>query len=214
MDKKTLKEFCYDVKKTLEKQPGLNVKYRGVTPVEIYGNFRIVDNNGDLQGGFDIRVLISKNYPKGFHHLIETSQKIERIIDRHIDKEGNCCVEILQKALLIAHRGISIKDFFDKYVHKFFCWQLVYEDDPKAVEQWEHYDPGTRQFYYELLGTTNNIAVRKCIEAVLRGKIPHRKDLCVCESGKLSKHCHASDFYDLEKLGSDQLAKDLKIFYN
>jgi hypothetical protein len=212
MDKSALKELNYDIKKTLEKYQDLRVKCRGATPIEVYGNFRIIDNKGDLQGDFNIRVLISKYYPKGFHHLIETSQKIERIIDRHIDKEGNCCVEIFQKILLIAQRGISVKDFFERYVHKFFCWQLVYEEDPNAVEQWEHYDPGTRQFYYELLGITNDIAVRNCIEAVLRGRIPDRKDKCVCGSGKLTKHCHASDFYDLEKIGREQLIKDLKVF--
>lgn len=212
MDKRTFKELCYDVKRVLRKYPGLNINYQGKIPVEINGNFKVIDNNGALQGDFDIRVLISKNYPKGFHHLIETSNKIERIDDRHIDKNGNCCVEILQKTILVGQRGISVIDFFDKYVFKFFCWQLVYEDDPLAIDEWEHYEPGTRRFYYELLGTTNNSAIRKCIEAALKGETPDRNSECICGSRKLFKHCHSSDFYELEKLGNYQLSKDIKVF--
>jgi hypothetical protein len=214
MDKSALRQLRYEAQKTIDKYPGLNIKYVGEVPVEIYGNFKIIDNHGEVQGDYDIRVLISKYYPKGFHHLIETSQKIERLIDRHIDKDGNCCVEIRQKAIMIAHTGIGINHFFDKYVYKFFCWQLVYEEDPNVIEQWEHYDPGTRQFYYELLNCKSDEVVRNCLEAVLNKRIPERKELCACGSGKFTKNCHGSIFYDLEKLGTNQLMADVKLFHN
>lgn len=215
MKKEAIRQLLYDVKKVLISNPGLAAKYVDEIPTELFGNFVIKDHAGAIQGDFDIMVKIPAAYPIGFPTLYETSKKITRIDDRHIDENGGCCVEITQKILSIARNGISLQDFFKKYVHRFFCWQLVYEEDPLILAQWDHRECGVKQFYKELFGSDDKTVSRSFIESVLNRQIPRRKDLCLCGSGKFIKKCHRDVFYELEQIGVKQLLEDLKLFlYN
>lgn len=215
INKRTLKQLRYDIKKVQDEYPDLAVKYVNDLPSELYGKIKIFDNLGVLQEEFDIRVLIPLFYPFGFPSLIEVANRIERILDRHINEAGYCCVEITQKILLLQKRGITLQEFFKNYVYKFFCWQLLYETiGPTQLRQWEHGKKGIKQFYFELLNSNNNNTVRKLILAVLNNKIPNRKALCPCGSSKIIKECHYNEFNDLERIGREQLQKDIIIFFD
>jgi hypothetical protein len=212
MGKKLIRLLKYDVNAVLDNYPELSVKDINGLPKEVYGNFKIKDNEGVLQGDFDISVLIPASYPNGFPQLIETSKKIERIPDRHIDEHGNCCVEITQKIILISKRGIALQDFFKNYVYKFFCWQLVYEAEGRhALKQWDHGALGILGFYVELIGSGDKVVIAKFIKSVLSNRIPGRKDICICGSGKQTRKCHINIFYELYQIGHVQLLNDLKI---
>jgi hypothetical protein len=212
MDKKTHKILMADLEGVLRRHPGLVLKCKKDIPFEIYGIYDIRDDDGVLQGEFDIRVFIPSAYPYSFPAIMEKSKKIDRAIDRHINQAGAICEEIDQKENIIASKGISITQYFEQYVHKYFCWQLVYEEEGnKNLKEYAHHEEGIIQFYKEFLKIENNVTVKECLEAVALNTLPGRNDPCLCGSNKKMKFCHLEIFNDLKRIGREQLNKDLKM---
>lgn len=210
MNKKALASLKADVQDVLKGHPGLRLKFNGEVPSEIWGTYCIYDDGGALQGCFDIRVLIPATYPYGFPVLLETAGKIERTIDRHIGPGGLICEEIDQKELMLASKSITIREYFAQYVHKHFCWQLIYEEEGnKNLQEWSHHGDGTMQFYKEQFNSDDPRVIETCLKALAHNTVSGRNDPCACGSGKKTKRCHHETFVDLGRIGKAQLVKDL-----
>lgn len=212
MDKRALKIFNADIAKTLEKCPGLKLMSNDKTRI-LKGKYELKDNLGVVMEEYEIAILIPEIYPKGFPILMELSKKIPRHEDRHIDEHGTACVEIHQRIILIAKRGISISNFVKKYVHKYFCWQLRYETgDLDGLEQWSHHEEGTKEFYKETFQTDDHDVIKRILVCLISNTLPERNDPCICSSGKKFKHCHAEPIIGIKDIGIEQFKIDLQFF--
>jgi len=127
-EKKRLKSLNEDLEKVLKKYSGLSIQYFDDIPSSISGAFILNDNNNVEQGRWNIRILIPKKYPYGFPILYETSNKIDPSEDTHKRDDGSICVELDIIWLHIARQGITILDFIDQYVIKYFSWILLHQN--------------------------------------------------------------------------------------
>jgi hypothetical protein len=209
--KKLLQQLKTDVQDVLCLHPELTVKESNGIPKWVEGDYYVRDLDGVEQGVFNIRVHIPAEYPYGFPIMVEVSTRIERKIDRHISLKGLTCQEITQKEKMIAAAGITLRRYFAEYVHKYLCWQLIYEEEGNEnLEEWAHDQSSTLAFYQSHLNIQNPILIRRCLEHVAANKVSGRNDPCLCNSGKKTKHCHEEAFNELKFIGKDQLLKDIQ----
>jgi len=212
MKKRIIRDLNYDIAKVMQLWRGLTVIYNNEIPVGISGSFEIRDDADILQGKFNIHVVIPDTYPLGFPTLYETSGAIRRIADRHIGKNGLCCVEITHKIIQISRHGITILDFFNQYVHRFFCWQILYEIEPQSVLQWGHGKDGILEYYMELFRTSEVKTVKTLLLSFIENKRADKKTVCFCGSGKSFKKCHLRGFEELATLGEERIRQDIILF--
>ncbi len=207
---KTVKQILdKDIIATLECYPELRLISNKETSF-LKGIYTIRDNNGVIQGEYEIAIVIPKKYPYEFPKLYELSQKImPRIDDRHIDKQGLACVEIDQNIILKSKKGISIKEFIEKYVHRYFCWQLRYDaGDRDGLEEWAHYDKGTLQFYRENLQLDAIETIVEILKVLCENSLPKRNDPCICCNNQKYKYCHQNLIEGIIDLGKERFKKD------
>lgn len=213
MRRSLLRLLTEDAQTVVSLNNGLSIKWKDAVPVEIAGNYRIVDGLGAIQADFDIRVVVPANYPYGFPGLWETSTKIPRDLDRHMFPDGKACLENPRRIDLMILRGISLCTFFTDYVHRFFCWQLVYDiDGPAALKGWAHGEEGIREFYCEILQTTDTGFIKEVLKRIVFNQLPGRNDLCFCGREEKFKQCHFKTISQLELITKTKLKGDLELW--
>jgi len=207
-------QLIRDAEAVVARHPSLSIKLKDEYPVKIFGNFIIEDDQGQPQGNFDIEVQVPAAYPYAFPTLKETSEKIlPRTQDRHIDVNGIICYENPRILELSQHQGISLVDFFRRYVQPFFCWQLLYDiEGPGLLGGWSHGNKGIKEFYEDALKTNDERAIRAILSAIITHSLPGRNDACMCGSGKKYKRCHVTLIQELSGLSFKTLREDLTLF--
>lgn len=143
-----------DLKAALDRNPGLSISYKKSEPQFLYGKYDIYNPKGELQDFYEIRIYFDAHkYPYSFPVLQEMSNKIHpRCEDRHIDDNGFACLEIRERIPVITKNGISIIEFIENYVNKYFCWQILYDlEEFESLKEWPHFAPGTLEIYQNLL---------------------------------------------------------------
>jgi hypothetical protein len=213
-EKKRLKNLNADVIEALKKYSGLSVIYEDEVPVSINGSFILSDNSTTEQGRWEIRILIPKNYPHGFPLLFETSNYIIPSEDTHKHDDGSICVELDIICLYIARKGISICDFINLYVLKYFSWILLYQNGlADNLKFWNHKDDGYKQFFNEVLNSNNDLIIRKILLHFLNNSLPGRNDSCLCESDRKYKNCQWKCLEELKKNNINDLRIFIKKLY-
>ena len=202
-----------DLSLTLQQNPGLMIFYKKTVPLYVYGNYKLIDNKGIEQGNWDIKIPIPKKYPFEFPGLIEISEKIIRIDDNHISDNGVACTELDIISLYVAQKGITITDFINKYVLRYFSWQLLKENNQtEHLQSWAHSKMGLKEFFYQVLETTNDKFVLECLKMLLKRSMPGRNEDCFCGFKKKYKKCHANQINLLDSYGMNILGKYINIF--
>lgn len=210
-DKKLQVKLNKDLLRVLNQHSGLMVHYERNVPKHIYGAFRIFDDNGVEQGNWDIKIPIPENYPYEFPQLIETSKKIKASEDTHMDEFGKACTELDIIAEKVALKGISLYNFIQSYVVKYFSWQILYASgEHEQLESWEHHYKGKLQFFFEKLNTTDFDFVRKCMEAIKERRLPKRNEPCICDSNVKFKRCHLNKIGELGAYSFPHLEKQIE----
>jgi len=207
-------QLIQDAEAVVARHPTLSIKWKDEHPVKIFGNFIVEDDQGRPQGNFDIEVQVPAAYPYAFPTLKETSEKIlPRTQDRHIDANGLICYENPRTLEVIRHQGLTLVNFFQRYVHPFFCWQLLYDiEGPGQLSGWSHGSRGIKEFYADTLRTNDEQAIRAILSAIVTHSLPGRNDACMCGSGNKYKRCHVTLVQELSRLPFKTLAEDLTLF--
>ena len=193
-----------DIEFVLDKYPKLKLHNNILS-----GEIDIFDNNDTYYSSYEIKVVIPKEYPYSFPEVYETSGKIPRIADRHInDDEGNCCLCVLQEADIRAKRGITIFDFLDEYVAPFLANQIYFEANGEwANGEYKHGISGIIQYYCELFKTQDIKLILKGFD-FYKAKSTKSYEICFCGSGKKLKKCHQKAFFEVEKMSSKRILDD------
>lgn len=177
----------------------------------LIGEVDVFDTLGNYVNSYEIKVLIPVNYPYGFPSLFETSNKFEHSDSRHISDDGSCCVCSLQEADEHRQRGITIKDFFLKYVIPYLANQLYFDSENKwANGDWEHGFDGIFQFYREVFKTDDLEKILALLILINSGKL-NRNSSCFCGEGKKLKHCHFKEYNKIKDLSMARINCDILI---
>lgn len=176
------------------------------------GDIDICDSNGQYWDTFKIVVTIPENYPYGVPILLELSEKIDREDDRHISKNGICCIEITHELLYQAKRGIRMIEFIRDQVYPYLANQLYFDvEGDYANGEYRHHFDGIVEFYNQKLRLSDPNVIVSIIELIIENKLPSRNNLCPCGKEKY-KNCHEKELEFLKTVGKDQLQEDLKGF--
>lgn len=178
----------------------------------ISGKLDICDTSGEYWDTFEIALIVPNTYPYCVPKVWELSEKIPRSEERHIDKNGICCVDIEHRLLQMSRKGIKLIDFVTKKVYPYFANQIYYEEKEKyANGEYGHYFNGTIQFYEEEYFITDKNEAVLILENILSGKLPTNNEICFCGKDKY-KRCHKQTVISLKSVGEKQLKNDLKNF--
>lgn len=176
------------------------------------GEIDIFDSNGVYWDSFTIAVEVPKKYPNAVPQVLELSNNIERIDDRHISKDGVCCIGITHELLFKARKGIRMIDFIKNSVYPYFANQLYFLSHGEyANGEYAHHFNGVKQFYKEKLGLNDIPLIINILELIILNKVPSRNSTCPCGLKKI-KHCHNSQIEFLKSIGKPQIKSDLHQF--
>ena len=210
---KFYKDLAKDIATVCDIYKYLNIQYnQRHLPISLIGDIEVVDENGYPWRVYHIKIAIPSRYPFGFPVLYELSRKIPWTEDRHIYKDGSCCVCALPEQIIRGHQGITIKRFVDEYAVPFLANQIYFEETGDwASGQYAHGIDGIKQYYYEFLKTDDDKIVQQTLNFALQPKAIGRNLTCFCGKGKYKK-CHLKHVEYLSKLGYSVITQHIRYF--
>lgn len=178
------------------------------------GKINIFDpNEGFIWDSFqviyrlDITGFYEKNYKKIYYP--EALPKVflhdhpeMKCVDRHISKEGGCCLATDVEASIILGNNYTLIDFTEKLVIPFFATQIIFDKTGEWINgDYSHGSRGKIEYYAErLCVTTENVL--PALKNILYTKTLGRNDLCLCNSGKKFKKCHLTIFEAFSRIAN------------
>lgn len=207
-DRKRSEKLIKDLLSVVKKNTGLMISYENSKPNYVHGIYELKDNLGNIQGNWNIKINIPNKYPFEFPKLIETSQKIKPSQDTHMGVSGEACVELDILTDVIGKNGITISEFLDKYVSRYFSWQVLNSTEHRAeLDSWGHEIEGKKQFFFEIINSDEVTFISKCLEIIKSRKFPRRNEQCFCGSRVKYKNCHQRGLIKLASYGVDIIQK-------
>lgn len=156
----------------------------------VRGTFPVMDA-GQTIDRYDLEIALPADYPASLPRVWETGGRIPREMDRHVFPDPGCLCLGVPVALWIQLKGdFSLQTILDIPVRNYLIGNSLVE----RGEAWPHGDrshgvAGVLEFYGDLLGTSNPIAIARFLGAILLGKVRGHW-LCLCGSGKIIRNCH------------------------
>lgn len=175
---------------------------------EIFGELDICNDAGCYLKTYSIRILVPPHYPFAVPILYETSLKIRRTQNRHLDEYGLCCVGMEHELQIRAFEGLRVENYLRDYVYPFFANQ-IYCDYKKefANGEYKHEFLGVRDFYSVKLNMPDPNTNIKILTKLLMGRAVDDR-FCICDSGKRMKSCHGKAIELLKKVSLKRLIED------
>jgi hypothetical protein len=166
---------------------------------KVTGDFPIIDSDGIIWEVFSASLYFKSNYPYGFVVLQETSQKIPRHLDRHMNENGECCVCSILDSLEMARNSIRVLNFIESYLIPFFANQVHYEKFGNYVNgEYSHLEEGIWETLEEEFKTKNRDKIKGILKYIRLNPGPNK--LCYCRSGKINKKCHPRTYARVREL--------------
>lgn len=209
----SIKNFEEDKIATLNAHRGLRYVGKNKYCYKYSGNFYLTNPKGDLIESFEIDIFIGNKYPFTFPRVILLDNKVEKNQDNHISEDGLICFDHEYVINFIADKGLRLYDFANYYLPKYFSWVLVKKfGDSEKLKEWAHGNDGTKQFYENLLGTTDKNIIRLFLESYCKISKMNRNDKCLCGSGKKAKYCHLEQAKYLGATSKTTIMSDISLF--
>jgi hypothetical protein len=177
------------------------------------GILDIKDASNEVVGSFSIEIRFRTEFPYRFPILYEVGEAIPNIADRHKYPDGKCCITVRPDEILKCKDGISVLSFIEKYAIPYFANQIYFLQNGKYLNgEYSHGNNGFIEFYNDFFKTTNRDKWREDVEKVSSGKTikMDRNKPCFCGSGQKFKNCHDKIYYNISRLGINQIMSDFK----
>ena len=190
----------------------IKCKYKGL--VCLKGKLDVVDDNDDYWGSFDIEIYINETeYPNTVPLVIEVSELIDRTDDNHIAQDGNCCLDIPHKLIILKRRGIELRLFFEETIYPYFAnYHYKQNSGEYANGEYKHHFKGIKQFYEEEHQLVDENQIIAILEYAIGFTKHQRNQKCsICGSPKFKKCC-GRKAVDLKIYGIECLKRDLELF--
>ena len=194
-------ESLDDVKKSIQDYPDLNVSFEDDLCI-VSGLWRVYGKEKHIVD-YEIRIELSGNYPEDLPEVFETSKRIPRDADFHINGNGTCCLEVPPKRYEVWPPGESFKVFLDVLIHNFFHYQACKKlGVPYKYGEWSHEGEGIYEYYGKKFDI--DVSEKKKINDLLAFslilKIQRQGKKCPCGSGKWFVGCHQKKIDELLKI--------------
>jgi hypothetical protein len=175
--------------------PQLHVVVTGDLVV-VRGSFPVVAE-GVVRDRYSVEIKLPKDHPNALPAVREVGGRIPRTPERHINVDGAACVLLPDERWRIWPPGSRLLSFLQGPVHNFFLAQsLVEKGDPWPFGQWGHGAVGIREYYAELINTTELQVIRAYLQCLAAKEVKGHWP-CPCGSEKRLRNCHMSTVLDL-----------------
>lgn len=175
------------------------------------GILDINNASNEVVGCFSIEIKFQMGFPYRFPILYEVGEAIPNIADRHKYPDGRCCITVLPDEVLKCKDGISVLSFIEKYAVPYFANQIYYLHQGKYLNgEYSHGKDGFIEFYTKFFKTSDRSKWREDVERV-RSKTTLKMDRnkpCFCGCGQKFKDCHYQIYYNISRLGVNQIMND------
>lgn len=203
-----------DIKKFVEKYPKFSmIPIDNTNYIKLQGVIDIVDIEGVYWDSYEISILLLKqNYPHITPKVFETTEKIKREDDWHISVNGECCLDIIHKMILLENKGIDIISFYQNKIYPFFAnHAFKLKTGEYANGDYPHQFDGIKYFYENDLRLKDVDLTILLLTSITNHKLPSRNAICLCKQRKY-KYCHLPIAKKLMLFGQKRLLDDLLFF--
>ena len=204
--------FCHQINSVIKKFPNLKITELDGAHV-LKGILDITNVDNEIVGSFSIEIKYKEGFPYRFPLLYEVGGDIPNEADWHKYNDGRCCITVDPDEILKCKDGISVITFIEHYAIPYFANQIYrFQNDKYLNGEYSHGFDGLREFYSDLFKTTDRSKWREYVNIVSSDKTlkMDRNKPCFCGSGLKYKFCHDKVFYNIKKLGVNQIMNDFK----
>jgi hypothetical protein len=185
-------DFSRDLELAQKEYPFLEIEPTEIKayPFKLEDDFEITDHEGNHYGTFRASVHFPSTYPKGFPVMFDMSEKFPWEDDWHMSpRNGECCVCGVIEKEEVGQKGITVLEFIQKYVIRFYANQVYRETYGHYKNgEYAHYGEGIWEALEEEFNTKDRVRIRRFLGEMRTKR--GRNDDCFCGSGKKYKKCH------------------------
>lgn len=210
-----MKALIQDIELALNFYPELEIKESN-GQIEVIGEIVLEHPGIGEYDRYSVSIFFPKGYPKVFPRVIEGSEKIPRIADRHVNRDNTLCLAVEPEEKLICRNGITFKYFLDKVLIPHLSRETYRQLSGKYEDgEYSHGIEGLWEFFFTRFETEDKEVVIIELERMLqKNRLPRRNSLCFCDSKIKFKKCHLKKWRDLTPLGDSYLGAILAILKN
>ena len=160
------------------------------------------DEYAPITDCFNVELIIPNNYPVELPTVRETKGKIDKQYE-HRYNDGTLCLAVPIEERRIFFQQPTLLGFVNNLLIPYlfgYCYWQQHRIHPFGESAHGH--KGIIQFYFDLLGVTNEITVLAVVSFIYEfGYRGHH--LCPCGSGEIVRRCHGKTLLLLKKLHTD-----------
>ncbi|GAB5566134.1 MAG: hypothetical protein Wins2KO_31970 [Winogradskyella sp.] len=161
---------------------------------------------------YEVLIKFPKDYPKCFPKVIETSNKIPRIPNRHVNPDNTLCLAVEPEEKALTKNGISFKYFLDRILIPHLARETYRESKGVYPDgEYAHGYDGIWEYYKSILKESDKLTIIRELEQIVNSNWPERNQKCFCGSGNKFKKCHLDSWTEILKSGKDYIKKQIQI---
>ena len=172
------------------------------------GTLAVVDKEGKHWEDYEIEIHCPNNFPYEFPILFETSDKIPKIGDWHINEDTHsCCVKVHPAEILRCKKGITVTEYIQEEVLPYLFNQTHRRVEGYYVNgEYGHGAVGVFEFYADILKTGTDIKLTlRLMQYIADHTRPGRTSYCFCGRNAKFRHCHRDAYDKLKSIGDIQI---------
>lgn len=177
----------------------------------INGVIDVIDEEGGYWDSYEVSIIVPDDYPKSLPILVETSNKIERHIDWHMNSNGVCCLSTQAKMFYDLGEDITLLKWLNEFAHPFLA-NHVYrvKTGHYANKEFSHGNKGILEGWKEIIQLEDETQVLTYLEQMIGIKRLSLNQQCFCGSGKKYKRCYLLNQRNhLMNIPASQIANDI-----
>lgn len=209
-----MKRLLQDIDHAIKYYPGLE-KVESSNELRVRGIIILKHPEIGEYDRYTVSISFPRCYPNCFPKVIEVSEKIPKVADRHVNSDNTLCLAVEPEERILCRNGITFKYFLDKvlvpHLSRETYWNYTgkYEDG-----EYSHGIEGLWEYFGQLLNATKKEDVLNELEKMLHEKWLGRNAPCFCGKAAKFKNCHRKKWERVMLLGQDYLLNWLDILQN
>ena len=173
------------------------------------GDFPVHDNNSNEVARYKLEIIFPPDYPNKIPVVKAVDTRIKPIADRHVFRDRTACL-CLPHEIPLHLPEINFINFWEKLLKFWLIGQAYYDRDGKwPFNARPHNARGIYDGFSELLGMSDENAVKRFTGLLIRKNAAKGHEMCPCGNGKRLRYCHLQRYREVREL----LSKDVLSAY-
>jgi hypothetical protein len=181
-------ENDYGLSQFLYENPGMSLIPANDINISIRGSYKFYAkyiDSAEISDTYRLLIVLDKRFPRELPIIYEIDEKIQRIIDNHINDNGSLCLGSPLRLKHILSENPNLVAFTNKCLVPFLyshSYKNQYGKD-FILGQLSHGTPGTIEDYFDLFKLTDKQQVSNALRLLGMRKRRANKHICPCGCG-------------------------------